>query len=171
MHVFVFVCVCVPESSVLSLSLSLSLSRLLSLSLPLSLSPSLYLSLSCPLSLFLLPYLSLPPSLPLPLSLGLCELVAVSEMLYTRARGVKSWDVCARELKWLRSHSKRRTEMPRIEVGKLWSQELGPTGRRCPGLQRALNAPDRTRVARATASAPALARARVCAGVRPCACV
>ena len=61
--------------------------------------------------------------------------------------------------------------MPRIEVGKLWSQELGPTGRRCPGLQRALNAPDRTRVARATASAPALARARVCAGVRPCACV
>ena len=72
--------------------------------------------------------------------------------------------------------------MPRIEVGKLWSQELGPTGRRCPGLQRALNAPDRTRVARARARARARAharahartrtrtrtRTRVCAGVRPC---
>ena len=140
-------CVCVCLNLVLSLSLSLSL--FLSLALSLSLSLSLYLSLSCPLSLSLSPSLSLPPSPPLPLSLGLCELVAVSEMLYTRARGVKSWDVCARELKWLRSHSKRRTEMPRIEVGKLCSQELGPTGRRCPGLQRALNAPDRTRVARA----------------------
>ena len=164
---FVFVCVCVPESSVLSLSLSLSFSLSPSLSLP----PSLHLHLSLPLSLLpslsLSPSLSLPPSLPLPLSLGLCELVAASEMLYTRARGVKSWDVCARELKWLRSHSKRRTEMPRIEVGKLCSQELGPTGRRCPGLQRALNAPDRTRVARAPARAPALARVRVCAGVRP----
>ena len=174
------VCVCLNLVFSLSLSLSLSLSRLLSLSLPLSLSPSLYLSLlpslsfSCPIS----------PSLPLSLSLslGLCELVAASEMLYTRARGVKSWDVCARELKWLLSHSKRRTEMPRIEVGKLWSQELGPTGRRCPGLQRALNAPDRTRVARARARARARAharahartrtrtrtRTRVCAGVRPC---
>ena len=119
------VCVCLNLVFSLSLSLSLSLSRLLSLSLPLSLSPSLYLSLSCPLSLFLLPYLSLPPSLPLPLSLGLCELVAASEMLYTRARGVKSWDVCARELKWLRSHSKRRTEMPRIEVGKPAAKSSG----------------------------------------------
>jgi len=116
----------------------------------------------------------------------------------SRARGVKRWDVCARELKWLRSHSKRRAEMPRIEGGKLSSQELGPTGRRWPGLECALGrrcVRDRLLLALTHASwrcgqlgtvattrsrpgrvAPGplprccatRTRTRVCAGVRPC---